>query len=73
MLRAMHPASIPAGLCAACRYARRVTSQRGSTFVLCRRSETDPRFARYPRLPVIQCPGFERAEAAPDPTPEPAP
>lgn len=49
-----------AGLCAACVHVRLVRSGRGSAFYLCRRSESDPRFARYPRLPVVQCAGFER-------------
>ena len=48
-----------AGLCASCLYVRLVQSSRGCKFYLCRRSESDPRFARYPRLPVIKCPGFE--------------
>ncbi len=29
-------------------------------FLLCRRSITDPAFPRYPRLPVVECAGFER-------------
>ena len=33
---------------------------RGSRFVLCERSRTDPRFPRYPPLPVLRCAGFER-------------
>ncbi len=34
---------------------------RGSTFSLCRRSRQEPeRFVRYPRLPVLTCPGYER-------------
>jgi hypothetical protein len=48
-----------AGLCRLCLHVRLVKTGRGSTFSLCRRSETDPRFARYPRLPVVRCPGFE--------------
>ena len=56
------------GLCASCRHARTVTTPR-STFWLCRLSATDPRFARYPRLPVLACPGYERGprEDAPEP------
>jgi hypothetical protein len=54
------------GLCADCRWARRVTSARGSVFVLCRRAETDPAFPRYPRLPRLACPGHERADSPPD-------
>jgi hypothetical protein len=48
-----------AGLCATCRHARTVTSARGSTFVLCARSYDDPRFPKYPRLPVRACAGHE--------------
>jgi hypothetical protein len=47
------------GLCADCRWARRVASGRGSLFFLCRRAETDPAYARYPRLPRLECPGYE--------------
>jgi hypothetical protein len=47
------------GLCRSCRHMLLVQTSRGSTFYLCRRSEKDPAYARYPRLPVIQCPGFE--------------
>jgi hypothetical protein len=50
-----------AGLCAVCVHARVVTSGKGSTFLLCRMSETDPRFRKYPALPVVRCDGFERA------------
>lgn len=51
-----------AGLCRTCRHARIITSARGSTFYLCRLSETDPRFAKYPALPVVRCAGFEEKE-----------
>ena len=45
------------GLCADCLYARRIESVRGSVFYLCERSASDPRFPKYPRLPVLLCPG----------------
>lgn len=54
------PGDEKAGLCRSCLFVRRVLTIRGSTFYLCRRSEEDPRFAKYPRLPVVRCPGFER-------------
>ena len=47
--------------------ARTVTSGRGSRFLLCERSRTDARYARYPRLPVIRCPGYEQRDARPAP------
>ncbi|TVP45484.1 MAG: hypothetical protein EA350_09155 [Gemmatimonadales bacterium] len=53
-----------AGLCGACRYRREIRSRRGSSFLLCRRSLTDPRFRRYPPLPVLSCPGFEKGVPA---------
>ena len=58
-----------AGLCADCRHARRVRSARGALFLLCERARSDPRYARYPPLPVLQCPGHEptpRRADAPD-------
>ena len=49
-----------AGLCESCVHTQVVTSARGSNFYLCRLSFVDPRFAKYPALPVRQCPGYER-------------
>ena len=55
------------GLCAVCRHAQVVTSARGSRFYLCRLSATDPRFPRYPPLPVVNCAGFSPdADRAPE-------
>jgi hypothetical protein len=52
------------GLCATCAHARRITSARRSVFWFCAKAATDPRFNRYPRLPVLGCPGYERATQA---------
>jgi hypothetical protein len=50
------------GLCANCVHARSITSDKGSTFLQCSLSFSDPRFAKYPRLPVRVCSGWrERA------------
>jgi hypothetical protein len=46
------------GLCGRCQHARVIVSDRGSAFVFCERSKTDPRFARYPALPVLDCAGY---------------
>ena len=48
----------PRGLCGSCTHAQEITSAKGSVFVLCRLSTTDPRFPKYPRLPVIACSGY---------------
>lgn len=56
--------SVEAGLCRRCRFAEEKSTAR-SVFLLCRLSETDSRFARYPQLPVLACSGFEgRADSA---------
>ena len=46
------------GLCATCTHAQIVASAKGSTFYLCRLSQEDPRFPRYPSLPVRVCDGY---------------
>jgi hypothetical protein len=50
------------GLCDRCRHQRVVKNTRGSAFSLCERSKTDPRYPKYPRVPVLECPGFEPRE-----------
>ena len=59
------PSAPREGLCATCTHARRVTNDRGSVFYLCRLSAVDPRFPKYPRLPVIRCDGFTPKAAPP--------
>jgi hypothetical protein len=55
-----HPIeSARAGLCATCRHATVIVSDRGSRFYRCERSNTDPRFRRYPPLPVVRCIGYD--------------
>ncbi len=61
----------PIGLCATCRQARVVQSARGSTFYLCRLAEVDPRFSKYPRLPVLRCAGYESVEETEEAAPHP--
>ena len=47
-----------AGLCATCRHMRLIRSDRGSVFYVCGLSATDPRFKKYPALPVLACSGY---------------
>jgi len=50
------------GLCTDCGHARRIVSAKGSSFWLCERAVSEPeRFAKYPRLPVSRCSGFDAA------------
>lgn len=53
---AVHP-----GLCATCVHLRLLASKR-SVFVRCGLAETDPRFLRYPPLPVRACPGYREVQ-----------
>ncbi len=48
------------GLCATCKWVRIATNKRGSVFYRCLRADTDPRFVKYPPLPVLRCPGYDR-------------
>ncbi|MGB2622800.1 MAG: hypothetical protein WA857_09970 [Candidatus Acidiferrum sp.] len=50
-----------AGLCADCRHARRVESSHGAIFLLCELSKSNSEFAKYPRLPVVSCAGYEKS------------
>ena len=51
------------GLCATCSHVRRIESDRGSVFFLCQLALTDDRFRKYPRLPVLQCDGYQPSTA----------
>lgn len=53
------------GLCEGCRFVQLILSDKGSVFHLCERSRTDPRFPKYPRLPVLACGGFVPARDTP--------
>jgi hypothetical protein len=54
------------GLCATCRHVKTLASPKASVFYMCMKSDTDPKFRRYPALPVLKCSGYEKA----DPTPK---
>ena len=54
--------SVSAGLCASCVHGQTIESSKGSTFLLCRLSFTDPRFAKYPQLPVVSCAGYRQTD-----------
>jgi hypothetical protein len=59
----------PAGLCARCVHARLLASSR-SVFVRCARADIDPRYPRYPPLPVLRCGGFDLTPLPPSPVRE---
>ena len=47
------------GLCATCRHATVIQSDRGAKYYLCQLGLTDSSFPKYPRLPVLTCRGYE--------------
>jgi hypothetical protein len=53
------------GLCLTCRFSRVILSDRGSRFYFCERSKSDPRFPKYPPLPVLACAGYEPTAETP--------
>ena len=54
---------VKAGLCDACKWQKLIRNTRGSTFSMCRH----PELPKYPRLPVVECRGYEPRERGSDP------
>ncbi|MBF9071212.1 hypothetical protein [Streptacidiphilus fuscans] len=55
------------GLCATCAHVHLNETRRGTAYLRCTRATWDAQLPRYPRLPVLTCPGFEqRSEPASD-------
>jgi len=51
------------GLCSDCQHCRIVNGER-STFYMCLRAFTQPEYRKYPPLPMLRCPGYEKALSA---------
>jgi hypothetical protein len=49
-------------LCETCASVREVTTPKGSRFLLCQLSRTDPAFPKYPPQPVVRCDGYRPSE-----------
>ncbi len=47
-------------LCETCVRVREVITPKGSRFLLCQLSRTDPAYTKYPPQPVVRCDGHER-------------
>jgi hypothetical protein len=41
---------------------REVVTPRGSRFLLCQASQSNPAYPKYPPQPVIQCAGYQKKE-----------
>jgi hypothetical protein len=68
-MRPENPNFAMAGLCSLCQHTRLVESSKGATFLLCELSKTDPRFPKYPRLPILACSGYKPRTPEIDPSP----
>jgi hypothetical protein len=49
-------------LCQTCALMREVVTPKGSRFLLCQLSQTNPDYPKYPRQPVVQCEGYQQKE-----------
>jgi hypothetical protein len=49
-------------LCETCAWMREVVTPKGSRFLLCQLSQTDPAFPKYPPQPVVRCDGYRKKE-----------
>jgi hypothetical protein len=43
---------------------RAVVTPKGSRFLLCQLSKTDPAYPKYPPQPVVRCDGYRPSEAS---------
>jgi hypothetical protein len=46
-------------LCETCASMREIVTPKGSRFLLCQLSQTDPAFPKYPPQPVARCDGYQ--------------
>lgn len=46
-------------LCQTCASMREVITPKGSRFLLCQLSGTDPAYPKYPPQPVVRCDGYQ--------------
>jgi hypothetical protein len=47
-----------AGLCGTCVHAIVRPTRRGTVYLRCGLASADDRYPKYPRLPVLNCPGY---------------
>lgn len=45
-------------LCDTCSLMREIVTPKESRFLLCKRAEVDPTFAKYPSQPLLSCRGY---------------
>lgn len=64
-MRAMEMERTRVGLCAGCRHVKELATKIGATIYQCRLAAKDARFRKFPPLPMLACPGFEKGPEEP--------
>ena len=54
--------TVDIGLCAECVHHSIVSNKHESEFHLCLKNKSDSSFPKYPRLPVLNCKGYQSAK-----------
>jgi hypothetical protein len=49
-------------LCDTCAWMREIITPKGSRFLLCQLSQTNPDYPKYPPQPVVQCDGYQKEQ-----------
>ena len=49
-------------LCETCALMRQVITPKGSRFLLCQLSQTNPDYPKYPPQPIVRCDGYQEKE-----------
>ena len=49
-------------LCETCTLMREIITRKGSRFLLCQLSHTDPKYPKYPPQPVVRCGGYQEKQ-----------
>ena len=49
-------------LCETCAWVREVVTPKGSRFLLCQLSVSNPDYSKYPPQPVVRCKGYRTKE-----------
>jgi hypothetical protein len=51
-------------LCETCQHMREVITPKGSRFLLCQLSQSNPNYSKYPPQPVVRCEGYQAKESS---------
>jgi hypothetical protein len=62
-------------LCSNCAFVREIVTPKGSRFLLCKLSQKDAAYPKYPPQPVMLCQGYRPKDESPEEIlpPEPLP